>query len=86
MTRIVPRLKQDVGFPLHASLILHRHLVTAALILPLVPVSDRIAQLQIASPERERKSVCVCMSRSHLIRRLESREEVYLRFRSTRSV
>lgn len=60
MTRIAPRLKQDVGFPLHASLVLHRRLVTAALILPLVPISDRIARSQIASPEREKK-VCVCL-------------------------
>lgn len=57
MTRITSSLKQDVGFPLHARLILHTCLVTAALTLLLVPY--QITSPSGRSPEGDRDSVCV---------------------------
>lgn len=50
-----PVLGRMSGAPLHTWATLHRCSVTAALILPL---SDRIAQVEIASRQTERKSVC----------------------------
>lgn len=75
-----PVLSRMLGAPLHAWATLYRRSVTAALMLPL---SDRIAQVEIASRQTERKSVCDRVKGPRLIERLESEEEVYFSFRVT---